>query len=66
MRLRINDENREIEKCDSVAMLLENLGVDPERVAVLVNETVVPKAARGSHCLQDEDRVVLVTFLAGG
>ena len=66
MRLIVNAEVCEVEECDSVATLLQRLGVDPVRVAVLVNQSVVPGAQRETYRLQEEDRVELVTFLAGG
>jgi thiamine biosynthesis protein ThiS len=66
MRLEINGRECEVEECDCVGALLEKLALTPERVAVLVNEAVVPGAARRTHPLREQDRVEIVTFLAGG
>ena len=66
MRLVINGEPREVECGDTVSRLLGELGIDPRRVAVLVNDTVVATDCRATTPLQADDRVEVLTFAAGG
>lgn len=40
--------------------------LEPIRVAVEVNEDVVPRRAFSAHRLHEGDRVEIVTFVGGG
>ena len=50
----------------TVAGLLASLGRDPRRVAVEVNEEVVPREQHAARELKDGDRVEVVTLVGGG
>ena len=50
----------------SIARLLENGGYQPQRVAVELNERIVPKAQYETTAVQDGDRVEIVGFVGGG
>jgi thiamine biosynthesis protein ThiS len=62
----VNGEERELTDGLSVAELLQALAVRPGRVAVEVNEAVVPRDAYGAHRLVPGDRVEIVHFVGGG
>ena len=66
MRLVLNGEAREMGRSDTVAALLDELGLEPQRVAVLVNDDVVPAERRAATRLQADDRVEVFTFAGGG
>jgi len=65
MRITVNGEARETAD-DTVAALLESLGLARQAVAVEVNREVVPKADHPTHRLREGDRVELVTLVGGG
>ena len=50
----------------TVAELLENLDTSSQRVAVEVNEEIVPRATYGEAVLKDGDSVEVVRFVGGG
>ena len=50
----------------TVAQLVSEGGYDPVRVAVELNEEIVPKAAYSSTVVSDGDRVEIVGFVGGG
>ena len=50
----------------TVAELLEKLDTSSQRVAVEVNEEIVPRATCGEAVLKDGDRVEVVRFVGGG
>ncbi len=50
----------------TVAGLLASLNRDPKKVAVEVNEEVVPREQHGTAELKDGDRVEIVTLVGGG
>jgi thiazole synthase len=64
--LTINGEARSLPAPLTVADLLAQLGHDKRRVAVEVNEAVVPAARHAEHRLADGDRVEIVTLVGGG
>jgi thiazole synthase len=64
--LTINGESRDFPGMLTVAGLLDRLGYDRRRVAVEVNQEIVPAARHGEHPLAAGDRVEVVTLVGGG
>ncbi|HBZ02899.1 MAG TPA: thiamine biosynthesis protein ThiS [Lachnospiraceae bacterium] len=50
----------------SVAEMIERNGFSTDRIAVEINEEIVPKANYSSTVLKDEDTVEVVSFVGGG
>lgn len=50
----------------TLPILLEKVGADPRRVAVVVNDSVVPAAKRTQFRLSDGDRIEILAFAGGG
>ena len=50
----------------TVAELLEAEGYDLLKVAIELNEMILPKAQYGSTALKDGDTVEVVSFVGGG
>jgi thiazole synthase len=65
-RITINAEPRTFPTPLTVAELLRQLGRDPKRLAVEVNERVVRKDEQSARTLTDGDRVEIVTLVGGG
>src|SRR5215211_2194899 len=65
-RITINTEPRTFPAPLTVTDLLRELGKDPARLAVEVNEMVVRRDEQGSRRLADGDRVEIVTLVGGG
>ena len=65
-RITINAEPRTFTAPLTVADLLRELGRDPKRLAVEVNEQVVRKDEQAARNLADGDRVEIVTLVGGG
>lgn len=66
MQVVINGEPREIADGVTITALLTTLGIDLRRVAVELNEQVVPKARHAETFLEPNDRLEIVTFVGGG
>jgi len=62
----VNGEKRALADGCTVAGLLEEFKLQPMRVAVELNQQIVPKRLYASTALQAEDRVEIVTFVGGG
>jgi sulfur carrier protein len=50
----------------SIAEFLRERGYDARRIAVGLNDAIVPKAAYGDVVLRDGDRMDIVNFVSGG
>ena len=66
VRIRLNGEPHDLASPLTVAALLESLGIDPRRVAVEHNVTVVKRAEYDSTMVQEADEVEIVNFVGGG
>lgn len=64
--IRLNSEPKAVPDPFTVADLLRDLGKDPRKLAVEVNEVVVPRADHAALLLADGDRVEIVTLVGGG
>ena len=66
MELTVNGEPHDLPAPLSVAELLARFGVPPGRVAVEINEDVVPRGTYEARQLAAGDRVEIVHFVGGG
>ena len=66
MQLMINGESKQVREAMTVAQLLEQLSVQPHRVVVEVNLTILKRAQYADVVLKDGDRVEIVQFVGGG
>lgn len=66
MKLMVNGQERELSSPVTVAMLLTELGVVGKRVAVEVNQEIVPRSQHGQFKLNDRDRIEVVFAIGGG
>lgn len=66
MKLMINGNETELQDGLTVTGLLQSLRIDPGRVAVEVNMTIIKKCDLESHLLKDGDTVEIVNFVGGG
>jgi thiamine biosynthesis protein ThiS len=65
MKLTVNGEERDVSSCD-LAGLIAELGLDPRKVAVEKNLSIVPRSLHAETGLADGDRIELVQFVGGG
>jgi thiamine biosynthesis protein ThiS len=66
MQIRLNGKPHEVTDGLTVARLLHDLKIRPERVAVLVNQGIVKRTSYASTTLRMGDAVEVLTVMAGG
>jgi len=66
MELVVNGERRHVADGSTVAQLLESLSIQPERVVVEVNLTVLKRAQHPTTVLKAGDQVEIVQLVGGG
>jgi len=64
--IRVNGEHRRVMGGISLVELLNELGLDPLRVAVERNLAIVPRSALAQTCVEDGDDYEIVHFVGGG
>jgi thiamine biosynthesis protein ThiS len=66
MRITLNGEPFELTEPMSLTALLGKLEIDPRRVAVEHNLTVVKRNAYDATQVRDGDQIEIVNFVGGG
>jgi len=66
MQILVNGKARAADDGITVAALLAELALEGKRLAVEVNEDVIPRSHHPSHALAEGDRVEIVHAIGGG
>ena len=66
LAIEVNGEQRRVPAGLSIAAMLAELGLDPQRVAVERNLEVVPRSSLGGVGVEEGDRYEVVHFVGGG
>ena len=66
MQIQLNGEAMELPAGSTVAVLIEKLALAGKRLAVEVNEDIVPRSQHPEFILNDGDRVEVVHAIGGG
>jgi len=66
MQLIINNENKKFVSPLSITELIINLGLEDKRIAIEVNEQIIPKGNHNSHQLAEGDKIEIVHAIGGG
>ena len=66
MKLTVNGEEYEHGRDGRLPSLLEELDIEAQRVAIMVNGDVIPAQQRAGVNLSAGDKVEILTFAAGG
>ena len=64
--IRVNGEHRRVPGGISIAAMVNELGLDPLRVAVERNLEIVPRSTFSALCVEDGDDYEIVHFVGGG
>ena len=66
MKLIVNGEKLEVSNVETLQELLKELQIEPQRVAVEINVSIVKKSDYSTFKLSEGDRVEIVNFIGGG
>ncbi len=66
VKLTVNGEAYEARQGESVAELLEEMGIGGRAVVVVLNDEVIPASSRSICGLREGDRVELFRLVGGG
>jgi sulfur carrier protein len=66
MQIRLNGEARAVDDSLTLAQLVEQLDLTGKRIAIEVNDELVPRSEHAAHQLTEGDRVEIVQAIGGG
>ncbi len=66
MRVQLNGEEKQVAEGLTLAALIEQLGMKPDRVAAELNREIVPRERWLETPLHEGDRLEVVHFVGGG
>jgi len=66
MNVTLNGEKREIRTGKTLADIVMNFNPSNKRIAVLLNDDLIPKGNQAGYILKKDDRVEILTFAGGG
>lgn len=66
MRVILNGQEEIVPDGTTVAQLLQSRQVEPIRVAVEINEDIVPRRTFDDRVVCEGDRIEIATFVGGG
>lgn len=66
LEIRVNGEKRRVPGGISIARMINELGLDPLRVAVEKNLEIVPRTELPQLIVEDGDQFEIVHFVGGG
>ncbi len=66
MTVRLNGDERECREGATIADLVEELGLGKKRIAVEVNQDIIPREEYVRRGLKHGDEVEIVHFVGGG
>lgn len=66
MKIAINGENHTFTKATSLYQLISELGLENKRLAIEVNQAIIPRSEHETYLLKDNDKVEIVQAIGGG
>ena len=66
MDLLVNGEHVELPDNTNVADLIKHLGCQDQRIALEVNEAIIPKSTHEEFLLSDNDKIEIIKAVGGG
>jgi len=66
MQIRINGRPENLDQGTTILELLKKRGIEPGRIAVAINSTVVPRGRLDEKVLAEGDSVEIIEAVGGG
>ncbi|MGE4570071.1 MAG: sulfur carrier protein ThiS [Gammaproteobacteria bacterium] len=66
MNLLVNGESVKLPDDANIKDLIEHLGCQDQRIALEVNETIIPKSTHEEFLLSDNDKIEIIKAVGGG
>ena len=62
----LNGKDKQIDNHSNIEQLLKSLNLNNKRLAIEINQEIIPRSNFSSHTLNESDRVEIVQAIGGG
>ena len=62
----LNGENTQIDSGTNIEQLLDSMNLSEKRLAIEINQQIIPRSEFSSHSLNEQDKVEIVQAIGGG
>ena len=62
----LNGANTQIDSDINIEQLLDSMNLSEKRLAIEINQQIIPRSEFTSHCLSEQDKVEIVQAIGGG
>ena len=66
MKIIVNDEKIELPYNSNIEDLVIHLGCQNQRIAIEINESIIPKSNHSTYLLKSQDKVEVINAVGGG
>jgi sulfur carrier protein len=66
MKIIVNDKKIELPYNSNIEDLVIHLGYQNQRIAIEINESIIPKSNHSTHLLKNKDKVEVINAVGGG
>ena len=66
MQIQLNGETKTVDAGSSLLQLIDQLELTGKRIAVEINEDIIPRSEHADTRLQEGDRIEIVHAIGGG
>jgi sulfur carrier protein len=66
VKILVNGEKISLPEDSNIEGLIVHLGFQNQRIAIEINESIIPKSNHSSFLLQDLDKVEIINAVGGG
>ena len=66
MEILVNSKKISLPEDSNIEDLIVHLGYQKQRIAIEINESIIPKSNHSSFLLQDLDKVEVINAVGGG
>ncbi len=66
MQVQINGQSSKLSSRATALELIQQLGYENQRIALEVNEAIIPKSKHAEHQLKDGDKIEIIKAVGGG
>ena len=66
MEILVNSKRISLPEDSNIEDLIVHLGYQKQRIAIEINESIIPKSNHSSFLLQDLDKVEVINAVGGG
>ena len=66
MKIIVNDEKIELPYNSNIEDLVIHFGYQNQRIAIEINESIIPKSNHSTYLLKNQDKVEVINAVGGG